>query len=277
MKKKKTTIILLSIFFMGLFILLYPMISQFYNAKHQSQAIASYEDNIKKISSSESQKMLSDANAYNKELSELMFPLVQYKKLKNYNKLLNANDDGMMGYVSIEKLKVEIPIYHGTGAEILNVAAGHFEGSSLPVGGDSTHSIISAHRGLPSSKLFTDLDMLEIGDIFQIIVLDKALTYQVDKITVVTPDKIKDLVIENDKDYVTLLTCTPYGINTHRLLVRGVRLQTDEEKKMFINSEVYQVDRLIVTSIIALVIIVTLMIYVSLKPVKREIKEVIKL
>lgn len=268
--KKKTTIILLSVFFVGLFILLYPMISQHWNARRQSQAVTNYENNIQKISTEDYRKMFEKADEYNKQLSKLNFPLVEYKKIKGYQDILNINKDGMIGYVAISKIKVEIPIYHGTSAAVLNVAAGHLEGSSFPVGGENTHAIISAHRGLPSSKLFTDLNKLEIGDTFTVTILDKTLTYEVDNISVVKPSELSTLVMEEGKDYVTLLTCTPYGINTHRLLVRGVRVETDDHKQMHITSGAYQIDRLIVTSIIALVIIFALIIYIFLKPVKKK-------
>lgn len=276
MKKKKTSIILLSIFFVGLFILLYPMISQFWNSKHQSQAVTNYANNIQKISTEEYDHMFEEARDYNSKLVDLHSQFAEYKKIDNYEKILNVNGDGMIGYVSISKIKVEIPIYHGTSASVLNVAAGLLEGTSFPVGGESTHAVISAHRGLPSSKLFTDLNKMEVGDTFTVTVLDRTLTYQVDDISIIEPSEIDTLVIEDGKDYVTLLTCTPYGINTHRLLVRGTRIETEDEKQLHMKSEAYLVDKLIVTSIIALVIIFGLIVYVFAKPVKREIKEVIK-
>lgn len=276
MKKKKTSIILLSIFFVGLFILLYPMISQFWNSKHQSQAVTNYANNIQKISTEEYDHMFEEARDYNSKLVDLHSQFAEYKKIDNYEKILNVNGDGMIGYVSISKIKVEIPIYHGTSASVLNVAAGLLEGTSFPVGGESTHAVISAHRGLPSSKLFTDLNKMEVGDTFTVTVLDRTLTYQVDDISIIEPSEIDTLVIEDGNDYVTLLTCTPYGINTHRLLVRGTRIETEDEKQLHMKSEAYLVDKLIVTSIIALVIIFGLIVYVFVKPVKREIKEVIK-
>lgn len=277
MKKKNTTLILLGIFSIGLFILLYPMISQYWNSTRQSRAVNSYENKLQKISTQDYQKMFDEAYSYNEKLSKLQFPLVQYSSLDNYQNILDINGNGMIGYVAIPKIKIELPIYHGTSAAVLNVAAGHLEGSSLPVGGNGTHAIISAHRGLPSSKLFTDLNKLEEGDTFTITVLDKTFTYQVDKISVIKPSEITELVSVPGKDYVTLMTCTPYGINTHRLLVRGKRVETDNQKQVYVKSEAYLIDRLIITSIISLIIIIGLMIYIFVKPVKREnIKEVIK-
>ena len=270
MKKKKVTLILLLIFFLGIFILLYPMISQYWNSRVSSYAVTNYEEAIHKISTEEYNEMRNAANLYNMELRKLNYPLAQYKRLKNYNDLLNVNNNGMMGYISIPKIKVEIPIYHGTSASVLNTAVGHLEGSSLPVGGIGTHSALSAHRGLPSSKLFTDLNKLEIGDEFTITILDQVLTYQVDQIEVVKPSEIKNLTIDADADYVTLLTCTPYGINTHRLLVIGKRIEASTEKQLFINNEAYLIDKLVVTFIISLIIILISMIYISLKPIKKR-------
>lgn len=266
MRGKKVTLVLLIIFFVGLSILLYPMVSQYLNSKVQSKAIDDYEKKFSNISSDDYKKMFEEAKKYNEELLKLDYPLVQYNKLTGYNDILNLNDNGMIGYVSIEKIKVELPIYHGTSSAVLNVAAGHMEGSSLPVGGESTHSIISAHRGLPSSRLFTDLDKMELGDTFTITVLNQTLTYQVDKIEVIEPKEVKSLEIIEGEDYVTLLTCTPYGINTHRLLVRGKRIENVNKKKLYVTYEAYKVDRFIVTIAIALPILLGLIIYVMFKP-----------
>lgn len=174
----------------------------------------------------------------------------------------------MMGYLTIDKIKVELPIYHSVSEIVLNSSVGHLEGSSLPIGGNGTHSVLSAHRGLPSAKLFTELDKLEIGDTFKITILDEVLVYKVDKISIVKPNDRKELKIDKNNDYVTLLTCTPYGINTHRLLVRGVRVQ-GENKKDYITTEGFKVNKLIVMPIIALPIIALLLIVILIKPVKR--------
>ena len=174
----------------------------------------------------------------------------------------------MMGYLTIDKIKVELPIYHSVSETVLNSSVGHLEGSSLPIGGKGTHSVLSAHRGLPSAKLFTELDKLEIGDTFKITILDEVLVYKVDKISIVKPNDRKELRIDKDNDYVMLLTCTPYGINTHRLLVRGVRVQ-GENKKDYITTEGFKVNKLIVMPIIALPIIALLLIVILIKPVKR--------
>ena len=214
------------------------------------------------------EKVKNDAIEYNKKLSKLKEPLLTYDTLKNYKKLLNINNDGMMGYLTIDKIKVELPIYHTVSETVLNSSVGHLEGTSLPIGGKGTHSVLSAHRGLPSAKLFTELDKLEIGDTFKITILDETHVYKVDKISIVKPNDRNELKIEKDNDYITLLTCTPYGINTHRLLVRGVRIQGDI-KKDYITTEGFKVNRLIVMPIIALPIIALLLIVLLIKPVKR--------
>jgi sortase A len=268
MKKHKVTIIMITLFFIGLLTLFYPTLSNYYNEKNQSKTIYNYENILNEKNKIDFDKLKEDAINYNKELSELTEPLLSYENIQNYNELLNINNDGMIGYLTIDKIKVELPIYHGISNEVLNSSVGHLEGSSLPIGGNSTHSVLSAHRGLPSAKLFTDLDKLEVGDIFKITVLDEVLTYEVDKIVIVSPSDREYLKIEEDKDYVTLLTCTPYGINTHRLLVRGVRV-TENTKKNYITTEGFRINRMIVIPIVALPIIVLLLLIILIKPVKR--------
>ena len=268
MKKHKVTIIMITLFFIGLLTLFYPTLSNYYNEKNQSKTIYNYENILNEKNKIDFDKLKEDAINYNKELSELTEPLLSYENIQNYNELLNINNDGMIGYLTIDKIKVELPIYHGISNEVLNSSVGHLEGSSLPIGGNSTHSVLSAHRGLPSAKLFTDLDKLEVGDIFKITVLDEVLTYEVDKIVIVSPSDREYLKIEEDKDYVTLLTCTPFGINTHRLLVRGVRV-TGNTKKNYITTEGFRINRMIVIPIVALPIIVLLLLIILIKPVKR--------
>ena len=267
MKGKKVTLILLITFFIGLLVLFYPTISEYYNSSRQSKAIVDYDSLL-----TEEKDYTLDfekANAYNQTLSKMKSPLTDYKKLSDYEKLINVDGMGMMGYISIPKIKVEIPIYHGTSDIVLNSKVGHLEGSSLPVGGTSTHSVLSAHRGLPTAKLFSDLNKLEVGDTFVITVLDRKLTYQVDKITIVKPNDITDLKIVEGEDYVTLLTCTPYGINSHRLLVRGTRIENVKDLKKVITAEAYQIDNLIVTFAIALPILLILIMIVMFKPIKK--------
>ena len=269
MKKNNKTIIMILFFFVGLLLLLYPSISDFYNQKKQSKVIVDYESLLEKYSLNDYTELFEEAEKYNKQLANYKFPYLSYKKIENYNKILNINNNGMMGYISIDKIKVELPIYHGTSEEVLSIAVGHLEGSSLPIGGTGTHSVLSAHRGLPSSKLFTDLDKLEIGDTFTVTILDRFKTYKVDQIEIVTPNNLKKLEIDPDKDYITLMTCTPYGINTHRLLVRGVRIENIKEKK-YITTEAFQISNLIVTPIVALPIILLILIIIIFKPVERN-------
>ena len=269
MKKNNKTIIMILFFFVGLLLLLYPSISDFYNQKKQSKVIVDYESLLEKYSLNDYTELFEEAEKYNKQLANYKFPYLSYKKIENYNKILNINNNGMMGYISIDKIKVELPIYHGTSEEVLSIAVGHLEGSSFPIGGTGTHSVLSAHRGLPSSKLFTDLDKLEIGDTFTVTILDRFITYKVDQIEIVTPNNLKKLEIDPDKDYITLMTCTPYGINTHRLLVRGVRIENIKEKK-YITTEAFQISNLIVTPIVALPIILLILIIIIFKPVERN-------
>ncbi len=268
MKKRKTTIIMTLFFFIGLLTLLYPTLSNYYNEKMQVKTIYNYENILNEADKIDFDKLKSDAQEYNEKLASLKEPLLTYDTLTNYKELLNVNNDGMIGYITIDKIKIELPIYHGTSNEVLNSSVGHLEGSSLPIGGLGTHSVLSAHRGLPSSKLFTDLDKLDIGDTFKITVLDETLTYEIDKITIVKPSDRSELKINSDEDYITLLTCTPYGINTHRLLVRGKRIE-GPIKKTYITTEAFKINKLIVIPLVSLPIILLLMIILLIKPVKK--------
>lgn len=273
MKKKKTKIILIIIFFIGVFILLYPSISQYYNSFVQSKTVADYDKMFANMENKDYSDIFNKAQQYNEQLANLKFPLVEHKKINGYTNLINVNNNGMIGYISINKIKVEIPIYHGTSEEVLNVAVGHFEGTSLPIGGKNTHSVLSAHRGLPSARLFTDLNKLELGDIFEITVLDRKLTYQIDNIIVVEPNDIEQLEIFEDKDYVTLLTCTPYGLNTHRLLVRGKRVENLDDYKIYVTTEAFKINNLIVAPIVALPIISILILIIIIKPIENKNKK----
>ncbi len=270
MKKRRTTFIMVLFFFIGLLVLLYPAISNFVNQKSQSRVITNYEEVLDKNLVKDYSEIFEKAYEYNNKLQSLEYPLLMYDSISNYNEILNINNDGMMGYITIDKIKVELPIYHGTSTRVLSASVGHLEGTSFPVGGKGTHSVLSAHRGLPSSKLFTDLDELEIGDTFKITVLDQVLTYEVDKITIVKPTEVDDLAIDSSNDYVTLSTCTPYGINTHRLLVRGKRIDTVTNKKVYITTEAFRIDNLIVMPLVALPIILALLLIIIFKPVERN-------
>lgn len=248
-----STIILVAIFFVGLCVLLYPTVSDFWNEKRQSQAIINYDDLIVDLTPEDYTENFAKADAYNKKIRNMAYPFLNYKNINDeYYSILDVNGDGMMGYITIEKIKVQLPIYHGTSDKVLNSAVGHVEGSSIPVGGKSTHSVLSAHRGLPSAKLFTNLDKLEIGDVFTIRILDRTITYQVDQILIVLPQETDDLNIVAGEDYCTLVTCTPYGINTHRMLVRGTRIENIEPDRVInVITEAYKIDPLLVTPAVA--------------------------
>ena len=256
-KKKKSgsasTIALVAIFFVGLSVLLYPTISDFWNEKRQSQAIMNYDDLIVDLTPEDYSEIFDKADAYNKKIRNMSFPFMNHKNIADeYYDTLDINGDGMMGYITIEKIKVQLPIYHGTSDKVLNSAVGHVEGSTLPVGGKSTHSVLSAHRGLPSAKRFTNLDKVEVGDVFTVRILDRTVTYQVDQILIVLPHETDNLNIVQGEDYCTLVTCTPYGINTHRMLVRGTRIENIEPDRVInVITEAYQIDPLIVTPAVA--------------------------
>ena len=270
-KGKKSTLILLVIFFVGLSVMLYPAIADYWNSKTQSEAIIDYEQILMNMPKEDYSDVFKEANQYNEKLTKLDMPLLEYNKVDGYFDILNVNGVGMMGYIIIDKIGVELPIYHTTDEAVLNVAVGHLQGSSFPVGGKSTHAVLSAHRGLPSSTLFTHLDHLEIGDQFQFKILDETITYEIDQILIVNPDETKELAIVEGEEYTTLVTCTPYGINTHRLLVRGVKVDSFKTKKLYITSDAYRIDSLIVTPVVALPMIVTLMLVVLLQPVKKDV------
>lgn len=221
-----STIILVVVFLTGIGIMAYPTVSDKWNAIHQSRLVDSYKTAIDEMSEEEYEALFEQADRYNRHLLEQSFPFLSYGDLQaEYEGALNVTGNGMIGYVTIDKIDVELPIYHGTSDTVLNTSAGHLEGSTLPVGGTSRHAVISAHRGLPSAKLFTNLDRLEKGDIFIINVLNQSLVYEVDQILIVEPDQTEALNVTAGQDYVTLLTCTPYGINTQRMMVRGHRIE----------------------------------------------------
>jgi len=268
--KKWPTFLLLLTFFIGLSIMLYPALSDYWNSKTQSMAIVDYQAMLDALDNADYTSIFNEAEEYNEALSSLDYPLTEYNQVQGYYDVLNLNSSGMMGYVSINKIGVELPLYHGTSDGVLSVAIGHLQGTSLPIGGMGTHAVVSAHRGLPSAKLFTDLDKMEVGDTFTITVLDRTLTYQVDQIRIVMPDDASLLQLDPKGDYCTLLTCTPYGINTERLLVRGRRIETIEHKTIYVTTDGYQVDVMVVAPIVALPILFVLMMIVLFKPVKKD-------
>lgn len=277
-KQKKSglssTILLLAVFLIGLCVILYPTVSDFWNEKRQSQAIMNYDDLLVDLTPEDFSEYFEKAEEYNRKLKLISYPFLGYPELDDeYYSALDVNDDGMMGYITIDKIKVQLPIYHGTSDKVLNCAVGHLEGSTLPIGGESTHCVLSAHRGLPSAKLFTNLDELAVGDVFTITILDKMFTYQVDQVKVVLPDETDELNVVNGEDYCTLVTCSPYGINTHRMLVRGTRIENIEEaKKINITTEAYLIDPLIVTPVVAIPIFLGLLVFLVVKSSKKKRK-----
>lgn len=247
MKNFLINALLLLIFLTGLGILLYPTVSNMINERNQSTVIARYEEDIDYLAEDERAEAMQAAHDYNANLPTL-FRTQDSVSIENsalYNNTLNVTGSGVMGSLQIDKIRVNLPIYHGTSEEVLQVAVGHLPATSLPVGGINTHAVLSAHTGLPSAKLFTDLDQLERGDLFTITVLNEMLVYQVDQIKIVEPDDATELRIFEGKDYVTLVTCTPYGINSHRLLVRGTRVHLDEaeEAHLFIETDAVFLDK----------------------------------
>lgn len=254
MKKDRMNIILVLVFIIGLSVMLYPIVSDYWNSRTQSRAVATYNETVESMDYEERDRMLEAAEEYNVKLLGLETPFVNYDQIDGYEELLDVSGTGIMGYVTIPKIDVELPIYHGTDDAVLQVAAGHLKGSSLPVGGAGTHSVLSAHRGLPSASLFTDLDEMEEGDTFTITVLDRSMTYQVDQIRIVEPQEIEELRIDPAEDYVTLMTCTPYGINSHRLLVRGVRT-ADADAGDYVPADAHQVNTVLVAIALAILLL----------------------
>ncbi|MGN1481855.1 class C sortase [Porcipelethomonas sp.] len=250
-KNSISTIILILFFFVGLSVMLYPSVSDYWNSRAQNHAIENYDQILNNMEGADYRRMLTASKNYNKKLKALPSPLENYDEIEGYENTLDVTGTGIMGYITIPKINVELPIYHGTSDEVLNVAVGHIQGSTLPIGGSGTHCVISAHRGLPSAKLFSDLDQLDIGDTFTITVLDEVLTYSVDKISVVKPDETDNLKISDGRDYVTLVTCTPYGVNTHRLLVRGTRIETASQASVRVSADAVQVEPILVAPAIA--------------------------
>ncbi len=266
MKKKDfSTIALIIVFFVGVSVLLYPTVSDYWNSLHQSQAIATYADSVENMDEQDYEKLWDAAVSYNQKLFQSGHGLgLKDEEKEEYNELLDVSGTGIMSYIEIPKIKCSLPVYHGTDEGVLQIAVGHIEGSSLPVGGLNTHCVLSGHRGLPSAKLFSNLDKLEEGDIFMIRTLDQTLTYEVDQIRIVLPDEVEDLKIEEGKDLCTLVTCTPYGINTHRLLVRGHRVANQEEAEAVrVTADAMLMDNRIVAMCIAVPVLVLLLIYVA--------------
>ncbi len=262
MKKKLSTIILCAVFLVGLGLILYPSVSDWWNSFHQSRTIANYAETAAELSEEDCSRLLQQTQEYNESLLSKPNPLVpSEEELAIYSGVLNVTGDGIMGYIEIPKIKCNLPIYHGIEEGVLQTAIGHIPGTSLPIGGASTHCVVSGHRGLPSAKLFTDLDQMVPGDIFMIQTLNDTLTYEVDQIRIVEPQEVNDLTIIPGGDYFTLVTCTPYGINSHRLLVRGIRTENlPEASSVRVTSEAMQIEPMLVAPIAAAPMLIVLMV-----------------
>ena len=264
MKKHLSTIILILIFLVGLSLVLYPTVADYWNSLHQSRAIATYAEEVANIDTDKYTALWQAAVAYNQNLRERdnIFLLSETQKVQ-YGELLNIGGNGVMGYIEIPSIGVSLPVYHGTDEAVLQIAIGHLEWTSLPVGGASSHCVVSGHRGLPSAKLFTNLDQLEIGDTFLFRILDETLTYEVDQILIVLPHETDALHIEEGKDLCTLVTCTPYGINSHRMLVRGHRVENAEiAKTIRVTADATQIEPLIVAPLVAVPMLLVLLLMV---------------
>ena len=274
MKKKATTILFILIFLIGLSLLLYPTVSDHWNSFHQSRMIISHAENVDKLSEEECTDFLKEAQKFNEDLHK--FPdrwnLTGAEKAQ-YQKTLISDETQIISYLEVPKIKLSLPVYHGTGSGVLQEAVGHLEGSSLPIGGEGTHCVLSGHRGLPSAKLFTDLDKLVIGDQFLLYTLNDVLTYEVDQVRVVLPTDLSTLAFEEGKDYCTLFTCTPYGVNTHRLMVRGHRVETVTTKHILVTAEALQIDEITVALIIGVPILAIVFFVVLVRPRRKKISE----
>lgn len=272
LKKNFTTVILLLILLMGLSLLLYPTVSDYWNSFHQSRAIASYAEAVADLDDGMYEKMWQEAVEYNEKLKEKdnRWVLTEEEQ-EEYESILNVSGTGIMGYIEIPEIKVSLPIYHGVDEGILQIAIGHITGTSLPVGGEGTHCVVSGHRGLPSAKLFTDLDKLVEGDIFIMRVLDETLTYEVDQILIVEPEDTSALEMEEGKDLCTLVTCTPYGVNSHRMLVRGHRIENLEDSSSIrVTADAQLIDSKLVAPAIAAPILLVMLLMVLIRHRKRR-------
>ena len=274
--KKDTfsNILLVLVLVIGLSLLLYPSFSNWWNDQHQTKAIANYTDFVEKLEKEDYSHLWDSAHDYNLALLDRSngYVVTDEQRLR-YEQELNVAGNGIMSVIEIPCIDVTMPVYHGTSDAVLQVAIGHIEWSSLPVGGENTHCVVSGHRGLPSARLFTDLDKLKIGDYFLFKTLDQVLTYEVDQILIVEPHETDALLIEEGKDLCTLVTCTPYGVNSHRLLVRGHRVENQEEAAAIrVTADAMQIEPLIIAAIIAFVILFVLLIGLLIpKPKKRRV------
>lgn len=271
MKSRFWNIILAAVFLLGASVMLYPPVSEWWNGKVQSKAIINYSDTLDAMSGEDYSQLFEAAEDYNRRLAATELGFYAPELVEGYSEALSVDGSDIMGYIVINKIDVTLPIYHGTGEEVLSKGAGHLEGSSLPIGGEGTHTVISAHRGLPTAKMFTNLDRLEIGDVFTLYIYNRELSYEVDSILTVDPDDTDALLPAEGEDYCTLLTCTPYGINTKRLLVRGHRVENERTGGITVYSEAYKLGMEYTVPVTAVPLIGFALIFVSVRyrPKKR--------
>ncbi len=281
-KRKKrgvnTTVLLLLVLAVGIAIMLYPTISDWWNSFHASRAVANYVAAVDEMDAAEREALLQAARDYNARLPLGVRLKLEDDERAEYESLLDVSGNGVMGYIEIPSIDVDLPVYHGTSESVLQMAAGHIEASSLPVGGPGTHCVISGHRGLPTARLFTDLDELMQGDVFMLTVLGETFTYAVDQIRIVLPQEVEDLAIEPGRDYCTLVTCTPYGINTHRMLVRGHRVDNLPDEVVILPDAVKFDPRLVMPAVaipILFVLLVVLLIVYRKKPAPKTNRELL--
>ena len=277
-KHRVSNLILVLILLAGVAIAGYPAFSDYWNSMHQTRAITGYAERVAELTNDEYVAVWENALDYNRRLASNPNPwAMSDEDIDDYERQLNVDGTGNMGFISIPRIDVNLPVYHGTSETVLQTSIGHIDGTSLPAGSVhpdeddfdkvefASHSVLSGHRGLPSAKLFSDLDVLEVGDVFYLTVLDQTLTYQVDKITVILPEDSSELALFPGKDYCTLMTCTPYGINTHRLLVRGVRVENDKELiDVRVTADALKVDPLYVVPFIAGPVLLLMILWVVL-------------
>ena len=274
-KKKRdiiTTVVFGFIFLAGLSVMLYPTFSNWWNRNMTTHSITTYKEAVAEMDNDETEQILAEAHAYNEQLAQLYAPFTSFDAIPGYDDLLDISGSGVMGYVSIPNINVELPIYHGTSEGVLQIASGHIQGSSLPVGGASTHAVISGHRGLPSARLFTDLDQIVEGDTFTINVLNEVYTYEVERILIILPTETDKLAIFPGEDIVTLMTCTPYGVNSHRLLIRGHRIETVYDKKIKVGADALQVDSMKVIPIVFVPLLLLLILYWRITGKRKRIR-----
>ncbi len=272
MKKNLSNIILIAFFLIGLSLLLYPTVSDYWNSLHQTQVVMQYTQEVANLDNEQYDRLINDAREYNKTIigRDKSVKMTEEEKAV-YESLLNPSGNGIMGYIEIPSIDVSLALYHTVEESVLQIAVGHIEWSSLPVGGEGSHAVLSGHRGLPSAKLFSDLDKLSVGEVFKLNILDETLTYEVDQILIVLPEELDSLEIEEGKDLCTLVTCTPYGINTHRLLVRGHRVENEwEALNVRVSADAVQIDPIAVAPIVAAPILLILLVLLLITTRKRR-------